>query len=175
MLDLPPPDAAPALIAEAPSPDIAPLDCPYGPLIGAWRVRTIDYGEDGTKHEAQGEWFFFWALEGRAVMDVWISPPRSERGRVDAYANRYGTSVRAYDPVRKQWRVTWINPASGAYDTLWARRDGGAIVHEGPDRDGNLMRWTFKHIRERSAHWTGERSKDGGETWRLEAEFHLER
>jgi hypothetical protein len=164
-----------ALVSGQPSDELQALDCPYHWLVGSWAVRVVDYTSEGEIH-SEGEWHFAWVLEGRAMQDVWISPPRGARANVDrARPNRYGTSIRAYDPTRKQWRVTWINPVSGAYDTLWSRRDGTNVVQEGLDAEGRLMRWTFSDIAPRSAHWTGERSSDGGKTWKLEAEFFLTR
>jgi len=37
------------------------------------------------------------------------------------------------------------------------------------------MRWGFTDIVNDSARWYGERSRDEGETWQLEAEFFLTR
>jgi hypothetical protein len=51
----------------------------YGWLIGGWEATVYDYAEDGTAHESSGEWHFGRVLEGRAIQDVWISPPRSQR------------------------------------------------------------------------------------------------
>src|SRR5262245_46625206 len=51
----------------------------YGWLIGGWEAAVYDYSADGTAHKSSGEWHFGWVLEGRAVQDVWIAPPRSQR------------------------------------------------------------------------------------------------
>ena len=47
-----------------------------GWLIGGWEAAVYDYAEDGTAHEGSGEWHFG-RVEGRAIQDVWIAPPRS--------------------------------------------------------------------------------------------------
>jgi uncharacterized protein len=165
-----------ALHADAASSEIPREDRIYDRLIGSWKARVIDYDDDGSKREGRGEWHFGYVLEGRAVQDVWISPSRVERStNASIVGNRYGTSIRSYDAVEKRWHVTWINPVSGAINLLVARRDGGDIVQEGRDDDGNTMRWVFTDIEEDSARWYGERSMDGGRTWRLDAEFFLRR
>jgi hypothetical protein len=111
-------------------------------------------------------------LEGRAIQDVWIVPPRSSRrSKRSIQNNRYGTSLRVYDPAAGVWHVTWINPVSGAFNTLVGRRQGNEIVQEGKNPDGSLIRWTFSDITPRSFYWRGEASSDEGKTWRLEAEF----
>lgn len=165
-----------ALFADAASPDIPAEDRIYDWLIGSWRARVVDHYDHGARRESRGEWHFAHVLEGRAIQDVWISPPRAER-RADTpkFGNRYGTSLRAYHPIEKRWHVTWINPVSGALNLLVARREGKDIVQEGRDGDGNRIRWVFAEIERDSARWYGERSVDDGETWQLQAEFFLQR
>jgi hypothetical protein len=117
-----------ALRAPGPSPELPPDECMYDWLIGSWNVRVVDHLDDGSKRESTGEWHFAYVLEGRAVQDVWISPPRSER-RADTPkdCNRYGTSIRFFHPARRRWELTWINPVSGARDVLIARRQRNDI------------------------------------------------
>ncbi len=165
-----------ALHSDAASPEISKKDRIYDWLIGSWKARVVDYTEDGSKRESRGEWHFSYVLEGRAVQDVWISPPCLERKEdTPKLGNRYGTSIRSFNPTDKKWYVTWINPVSGALNQLVARTEGGKIIQEGRDGDGNIMRWVFSDIKDTSARWYGERSMDGGETWNLEAEFFLDR
>jgi hypothetical protein len=165
-----------ALAAPGPAEALEGTNCPYDWLIGRWSVRVRDYRADGTVIEGEGEWHFAWVLEGRAIQDVWISPSRPNRaGALASMPNRYGTSLRAFDPARKQWRVTWINPVTGAHDVLWARLEGADVVQEGRDEQNRPMRWVFTDIRPNSARWYGERSDDDGKTWKLEAEFVLTR
>lgn len=154
--------------------DAAPL---YGDLIGAWDVDVIDYDEDGSRHRSRGEWHFAWALEGRAVQDVFVVPVRASRRRANLprRGNRYGTTLRFFDPERKTWRIIWINPVTGAVNSLAARKEGSAIVQEGVNDDGHRIRWTFAEIARDSFHWVGDLSKDGGVTWKTQAEFFARR
>lgn len=164
------------LHADAPSPEIPEIDRIYDWLIGSWKARVIDYPEDAAPLESRGEWHFGWVLDGRAIQDVWISPPRNMRNRnLPKIGNRYGTTIRVFDPKNRQWHITWINPVSGAHNTLLAKKIADNIVQEGRDSNGNIMRWVFTNITERDARWHGERSFDCGKTWKLESEFFLER
>lgn len=148
----------------------------YDRLIGSWNARVIDYDADGSQTETAGEWHFSYALDGRAVQDVFIVPTRSERtSEPPKIRNRYGTSVRFFHPVHREWTVTWINPVTGAHNILVAQKEGDDIIQNGRDTDGSLMRWGFTHIIDASARWYGERSRDEGKTWQLEAEFFLTR
>lgn len=159
------PAAHPALPDSAP-----PL---FSPLLGDWDVTVTDYLSDGTRHTGTGEWHFGWVLEGRALQDVWISPRRGERQsavRAPAF-DRYGTTVRYFDPTINAWRVTWINPAQNYVATLVARPRGREIVMEGSGDGGQQLRWTFLELTPDSFFWRGELSSDSGRTWRTAQEM----
>ena len=144
----------------------------YGWLIGSWKIRAVDYEEDGSKKESQAEWHFARVLEGRAIQDVFIVPGRDQRSTTTSKErNRYGTSVRYYDSESDAWHITWINPVRSVENHLVGRKVGSEIVQEGRDVDGRWMRWCFRDITPDSFRWTGEESVDEGKSWRLGAEF----
>jgi len=165
------------LLAPGRSNEITDREDIYGWLIGDWEAAVYDYAEDGTASESSGEWSFGWVLEGRAVQDVWIAPPRSQRGdkTLSKQNNRYGTSLRVYDREFATWRVTWFNPVTGARNDLIGRRQGADIVQEGIGPDGRKIRWLFTDITPTSFIWRGESLEPDGKTWRLEAEFRARR
>ena len=162
-----------ALVAPGRSKEITDREDIYGWLIGDWEATVYDYAEDGTASESSGEWSFGWVLEGRAIQDVWIAPPRSQRRdkNLSKQNNRYGTSLRVYDREFATWRVTWFNPVTGARNDLIGRRQGADIVQEGIGPDGRKIRWLFTDITPTSFIWRGESLEPDGKTWRLEAEF----
>jgi hypothetical protein len=148
----------------------------YGWLIGSWELDVYDYPVDGSARRSQGEVHFGWVLEGRAVQDVWIMPRRSERpANPGKGGNRYGTTLRVWDPSIQAWRVTWINPVTGSRDELIGQRSGKDIVQVGTHSDGTPIRWIFTEVTPDSFHWTGEVLNPDGKTWKLEAEFHAKR
>lgn len=160
------------------APEIAAEDDLYGWLVGSWALDVIDYDRQGGKRTGAGEVHFAWALEGRAIQDVWIMPPRSERSAGATYSinNRYGTTLRVYDPASRIWRVTWINPVTGVHNVFTASRQGDQIVQQGiNDANGALMRWRFTDIRPDAFHWLGEESRDEAKTWGVGAEFFARR
>jgi hypothetical protein len=170
-----------ALYASAgPSPELGAAADDLNWLAGSWDAEVIDYPEDGPPRRGPGEWHFAWVLEGRALQDVWIVPPRGERegggGAGPAGpANRYGSTLRVHDPEAGVWRLTWINPVSGVESRLAGGRVGADHAFEGTAADGSRMRWCFTEIEPESFRWLGESSRDGGGTWRLDSEFRLRR
>jgi hypothetical protein len=51
----------------------------YGRLIGGWRAELQSHLPGHSAPPASLEIHFGWALEGRAVQDVWITPARDQR------------------------------------------------------------------------------------------------
>lgn len=163
------------LLASGPCPGTGSQRDLYAALIGAWEGEVVDHLPGGDRR-ASAEIHFARVLEGRAVQDVWIVPARAERTPTSpAEGNRYGTTLRRYDPLLDAWRVHWFNPVTGSEARLVGRREHGRIVHHGTDEDGSLLRWSFATLTPEAFHWRGERSRDGGATWQCETEYRARR
>jgi hypothetical protein len=145
----------------------------YGRFVGSWDLDVLQIAEDGVRRRRRGEWHFGWALEGRAIQDVWIVPPRGELRRGDAAANvnSYGTTLRVYDVRIDAWQVQWTDPVTQNFLRMIGREQGSDIVQLGTRPDGNLIRWSFSEITPDSFRWRGEISADEGASWRLQVEF----
>ena len=137
-----------ALGADGPSADRAGKMDLYGRFVGSWDLDVRQFSEDGRECRRAGEWHFGWALEGRAIQDVWIVPPRGELRHGDAAArfNSYGTTLRVYDPDIDGWRIQWTDPVTRSFLQMIGRADGDDIVQSGTRPDGQLLRWSFREI-----------------------------
>jgi hypothetical protein len=166
-----------ALGARGPAADRAGKMELYGWLVGSWDLDVTQYPDDGGRRQRRGEWHFGWALEGRAIQDVWIVPPRGELRRGDAAANvnSYGTTLRVYDPGIDAWQIQWTDPVARNFLHMIGRKQGDDIVQLGTRPDGSLIRWSFSEITPHSFLWRGEISADEGATWRLNVEFSARR
>jgi hypothetical protein len=149
----------------------------YGSFIGSWDLDVTQFPEGGAARRRKGEWHFGWVLDGRAIQDVWIVPPRGELRQGDAVANvnSYGTTLRVYDPRIDAWQVQWSDPVTQTFLQMIGRAEGDDIVQLGTRADGQLVRWSFLDITENSFLWRGENSADGGASWRLVTEFTAHR
>jgi hypothetical protein len=155
-----------ALGADGPYPPLASELALFGQFVGSWDLERTSHAPDGTTATVPGEWHFGWALEGRAIQDVWICPPRGARDEPMPPPGEWGTVVRFFDPRIGMWRATWIGPATGVVHTFVARPEGSDIVLRGTTDDGRPLRWTFSDIEPDAFAWRGEESDDGGRTWR---------
>ncbi|HUL54256.1 MAG TPA: hypothetical protein VLT83_12680 [Opitutaceae bacterium] len=166
-----------ALHAEGPAGDRAAQMMLYGRFVGSWEGRVVRHARDGTSTEEGCEIHFGWVLEGRAVQDVWIVPPREKRkGEVGSTGyNLYGTTLRVYDPKNDVWHITWVNPITQAFDRMTGREIGDEIVQEYITAEGMRCQWVFTDITPDSFHWIGRGTTDGGKTWFVQTEFFARR
>jgi hypothetical protein len=165
-----------ALLSDGPAADRAEKMGLYGWLIGDWEMQSVYHQTDGSTRKGHGEIHFGWALQGRAIQDVWRIPGRNPDGPDDPSESlMYGTTLRIYDPGIDAWHILWSDPVKQYYSRQIGRGDGADIVQQGTDDNGTLARWRFTEIKANSFHWLGERSADGGTTWRLEVEFFVRR
>jgi hypothetical protein len=163
-----------ALASNGPAPDRADKMMLYGRFVGAWDGTVNVYRESGERFSSSCEVHFGWALQGRAVHDVWISPSR--QGRAPGEADRmYGTTLRIYDPQADLWHIIFADPVRQAYNRMTGRAVGTDIVQEYRDDAGAICQWCFTEIREDSLHWIGRESRDERRSWRLVDEFYLRR
>lgn len=164
-----------ALGAPGPHPKWAEKLNLFGQFVGAWDVSITYYPPEGGEQRMEGKWLFGWALEGRAVQDVWIAHRRSLRTGSEETPTEFGTTVRFYDPAIDAWRSTWIGPVRGVVMPFIGRQVGDEIVLEGSFEPGASTRWIFSEITARAFHWRAEESRDGWQTRRLQQEMKARR
>jgi hypothetical protein len=158
-----------ALPASGPHPSLGDEARAFDRLVGTWDCDYSFHSEDGTITHASGELRFGWILDGRALQDIWITYPKGpEEERL------IGTSVRFFDAKTRMWRVVFVLPALGQITLVEGRAEGDRIVLEG-QAAGSQRRWSFNDIRDNSFVWRGEKSRDGGKTWRVVEEHHMKR
>lgn len=158
------------LSASSPHPSLGDEARVWDRFIGTWDCAFTFFLDDGSIRHSSGELEFGWIMDGRAVQDIWITYPKEagkERG--------IGTSVRFFDSKSKLWRVVFVSPAYGAVVTVQGGAEGDRIVLRGVDDENSMLRWSFNDIRSDSFIWRGEKSRDGGKTWKLEEEHHMKR
>ena len=160
------------LIAAGPRPEIAELAL-FAPLIGEWALVVENIGADGSVQVTDAEWHFGWALDGRAVVDVWLSPARDTRLRAGA-DGEWGMTVRFFDPRIGAFRSTWHGPARG-----WVIPFRGAATADGlvldALRDDVRVRWVFSALTAEGFDWRAEESAPGESELRVRQRFRARR
>jgi hypothetical protein len=163
------------LAAARPHPSLGAHASTYAPIIGSWSGQLSRCQAGKIVASASVEAHFAWALEGRAVQDVWITPARADRtSSGNAGFNWYGSTLRVFDPSTSAWNTTWVDPVSQLRIELVGRQQGDEIVQIGT-RGGRPIRWTFCEIEADSFSWRGHILNFDGVSWTLEVEMKFRR
>lgn len=163
-----------ALDANGPAVDRAEQMMLYGQFIGAWEGTVTVWRADGEIFESSCEAHFGWALQGRAVQDVWMIPARRAR-RPGEGDHMYGSTLRILDPDTGEWNIRWADPVRQVFNEMKGYRAGSEIVQEYRDRQGTIVEWRFTDIERDSFRWISRESTDERATWRLTAEYRYHR
>jgi hypothetical protein len=159
-----------ALAAHGPHPSLGAEARVFDRFVGTWDCEYSFHAEDGSVRRSAGELRFGWIIDGRAVQDIWIGYPEKPNEE-----RRIGTSVRVFDTKLRMWRVVFLAPAFNLVIHAQGGVEGDRIVLRGEDPDGGQLRWSFNEITNDFFIWRGEKSRDGGRTWRLEEEHRMTR
>jgi len=164
-------DMIKALGASSPHPSLGEEARVFDRLVGTWDCDYSFHLDDGSVRHSKGELLLGWILDGRAVQDIFVTyPANGEKER------RIGTTIRFFDTALKQWRIIFISPQFNYVVTVQGGLEGDRIVLRGKDStDGAPIRWSFNEIKPDSFVWRGEKSRDGGKTWKMEEEHHMKR
>lgn len=173
------------LSADGPSREYADKMMLFGQFVGDWEFDMQSIRSDGTRVKGSGEWHFGWALNGRAVQDVWIA--RDDASKPHAPITEWGTTLRFYDPKTDAWRVVWAGPMGRSLMTFTAKRISEEIVMEVDYVQGlprmnssdsapvHRGQWIFDQITANTFHWREVISHDSGKTWQVESEMFVRR
>jgi uncharacterized protein len=164
-------DMIKALEAPGPHPSLGDQAHVFDFLAGTWDCDYSFHLKDGTVRHSKGELLVGWVLDGRALQDLFITYPANGEKE-----HRIGTTIRFFDTALKQWRIIFISPQFNYVVTVQGGLEGDRIVLRGTDStDGLPIRWSFNDMKPDSFVWRGEKSHDGGKTWKLEEEHHMKR
>lgn len=131
-------------------------------MIGSWSLVVENFSPDGGVQVTDAEWHFDWALGGRALVDVWISPSRA--AAPPEGPDEWGMTVRFYDEQIGRIRSTWHGPRRGWVIPFLASPVGDEIRLEAVHGDSEV-RWSFSDVEARSFRWRAEERPPGGEWW----------
>jgi hypothetical protein len=164
-------DMVTALQARGPHPTLGDQAQVFDRLVGTWDVEYTDFSKDGKVTHRAGEFIVGWVMDGRAIQDFWVVYPSGARKEREVY-----TDLRYYDPKSHTWPTTFIDVEHASI----ARFTGGAVAHDRivldtRDFDDTDTRWSINDLRPGSFVWREEESRNGGKTWRLTAEHHMQR
>ena len=154
----------------------APETAHMAKLIGEWSMSSEQRQQDGSWQASDGQiadWNFFYTLDGQAIQDVWIAPPRSVAVD-DATKRQIGSNLRIYWPEKKEWEMIWVSPRWGYVMAFTATSDDEKVVMLTKEKtpEGFDQRITFFNMSGDTFDWEMERLGEDGETWTAVFRLH---
>jgi hypothetical protein len=153
------------------TPSAPPETAQFGQLVGIWDITDETLQQDGTWQTGEGaEWIWYYTLDGYAIQDDWIAPPRSVP--TSETPRQYGTNLRIYNPAAQQWDLTWISNTDRKLSTFTATEEGSTLVMRGTHASGNDARITFFDMTNTTFEWKLAFGQDDGswlEVYRIHA------
>ncbi|TDC23474.1 hypothetical protein [Kribbella albertanoniae] len=143
------------MVSDAPRAEFEEAFRPFAPLIGSWDLDVSWYDDEGrVTRETRGEWHFAWALDGRAVADIWITPSRAARATDGD--GEWGLTIRLHDPELGAFRSTWMGPKHAVVMTFIGHSGPDSITLEAREPKSAKTRWIFTEITPDSFQWRNE-------------------
>ncbi|TDD28443.1 hypothetical protein E1218_07100 [Kribbella turkmenica] len=143
------------MVSEEPRPELADAFSPFAPLIGSWDLDVSWYDDDGNvTRQTKGEWHFAWALDGRAVADIWITPSRAVRATDGD--GEWGLTIRIHDPEFGAFRSTWMGPKHAFVMTFIGTPGENSITLDSREPLSAKTRWIFTDTGETGFRWRNE-------------------
>jgi hypothetical protein len=143
------------MVSDEPRPEFAEAFQPFARLIGSWDLDVSWYDDAGNvTRQTKGEWHFAWALDGRAVADIWITPSRAARPTDGD--GEWGLTIRIHDPELQAFRSTWMGPKYAFVMTFIGHPGEDSITLDAREPLSAKTRWIFTDISESGFHWRNE-------------------
>ena len=167
---------ADALHSDGPAADRADKMALYGGLIGDWEM---DCGlPPGRRRDPQGPGrnpFRLGPAGPRHPGRLAFSRSRPGRPRRSVEKPMYGTTLRVYDPGIDAWHILWSDPVRQFYTRQIGRARDSDIVQPARMTPATLCAGASPRSRPIRSAGLGERSRDDGKTWHLQADFRARR
>ncbi len=129
--------------------------------IGSWTVATPDGKPAGTNVITA-------ITDGCGLLERWESPAADG-------ATFRGTGLHVYDPIRGTWKQLWTDTSGRAQEMEGEVKDGIATYGwniASASGASALGRYTVSQMSGGKVRQLGERSTDGGKTWRTTFDYH---
>jgi hypothetical protein len=156
-----------------PNPNAPPALSQFAFLIGRWRCDATITLANGESQKYEAVWIGRYILDGYVIADEYgMAIPAGETPAGETPAGEtivLGMNFRAYDSLRQQWSIKWLDALTGTWTDLGpeelggVRFDGQSIVYvfKEPQAGHAYTRATYTNISASHFTWRGEKSADG--------------
>ena len=141
-------------------------------LLGAWDI-DVTLNNPNLPPKARGRWTAQKSADGFMVTDEYRI--LDDQGKT-VYL---GETYRVFNPSKKQWEFRYVEPQFGTWHEGTGNWEGGEMhltqTNRRPDGSQSILKIRYYDITPQHFRWAGERSEDGGKTWKPGARIEATR
>ncbi len=127
----------------------------WGKLVGNWNIVFEAVDESGKVQQSfEAEWNWFYILDGYAIQDVFILPPRNLAKKTDSPF--YGVGVRIFDEDTNKWQSVWVDTSNKKLEFREATSTAEQITMYQTNAKGEKLRITYFDMAPSSFEWKQE-------------------
>ena len=136
----------------------------WGKLVGHWDIifESID-AAGNVQRSFEGEWNWFYILNGFAIQDVFILPPRKKAE--DPKTIFYGVGIRIYNEEVNKWESVWVDTSNKKLEFREASSNDNEIILYQTNNEGEKIRITYFDMEEKSFEWKQEVFSANKNSW----------
>jgi hypothetical protein len=151
--------AGPDDVPPSPPPEASQFDF----LLGAWDI-DVTLNHPDLPPKARGRWTAQKSADGFMVTDEYRI--LDDQGRT-VYL---GETYRVFNPANKQWEFRYVEPQFGTWHEGTGKWEGNEMhltqTNRRPNGGESILKIRYYDITPQHFRWAGERSEDGGKTWK---------
>ncbi|WP_420320844.1 hypothetical protein [Flagellimonas sp.] len=145
----------------------------WGQLVGNWDIVVEMLDASGEiKHSFNGEWNWFYVLNGMAIQDVFILPKRKEATDQNLF---YGIGLRIYNEKLNKWQTAYMDTSNRQMDMGEAISTAEKITLMETNRKKEKIRITYFDFQNNTFKWQQEVYNEDKKAWQITQLIHATR
>jgi len=146
----------------------------WGKLVGNWDIvfESID-SQGNVQSSFEGEWNWFYVLNGFAIQDVFILPPRKKAE--DPKAVFYGIGIRIYNERLNKWESVWVDTGNKKLEFREASSNEKEITLYQTNIEGQKIRINYVDMTKKSFEWKQEVYNEEDGKWIVTQLIHAKK
>ncbi|MGX1927986.1 hypothetical protein [Flagellimonas sp. 2504JD4-2] len=138
----------------------------WGQLVGDWDIVVEMVNASGEVQQSfDGEWNWFYVMNGMAIQDVFILPKRKDQKEQDNLF--YGVGLRIYNEKLDKWQTAYVDTSNRQIDVGEAVSTKEKITLFETNDKKEKIRITYFDFQENTFKWQQEVFNEDKKTWQI--------
>ncbi|WP_422861807.1 hypothetical protein [Flagellimonas sp. W118] len=145
----------------------------WGQLVGNWDIEVEIVNSSGEITQSfNGEWNWFYVMNGMAIQDVFILPKREDAKDQNSF---YGIGLRIYNEKLNKWQTAYMDTSNKQMDTGEAISTNEKIILIETNEKDEKIRITYFDFQDNTFKWQQEVFNEDRKVWQINQLIHATR